>query len=93
MIRLFYIATLLAIIAITFTPTFDAVLSHHGKGEIPHTTQDDDCGCVCHMSADAVITAETIEIHFTVTRFEHNYCPFPPDPLAFTIDRPPELFS
>jgi hypothetical protein len=87
-----HIAALLAVV-VTLLTAFDAVIPHHDDAAIPHSAENDDCGCACHVAVDAVVTALTLEIHHAVASVENLYAHSQPDPPYASIDRPPELFS
>jgi hypothetical protein len=91
--RILFIAALLAVFAVTFVPTYEVALPHHDDTSVPHAAEDDDCGCICHLSVDAVVVALTMEIHQIETYTEYPYDHSRPDPIPVFLDRPPELFS
>jgi hypothetical protein len=91
--RLLLIAALLAIVTVTFVPAFDVIVPHHDDAATSHAAQDDNCGCVCHVSVDAVVVAETMEIYLIAIPVENPYDHSKLDPLYNSLDRPPELFS
>jgi hypothetical protein len=93
MIRLLLIVALWAFVAALFAPAFDVLMPHHDDAGFPHAAQNDDCGCLCHVVVDAVMSSERIEYHavsHSIAFFEHHSLP---DPLPASLDRPPELFS
>jgi hypothetical protein len=91
--RLLLLLVLLAVFAVMFAPALDVVIPHHDSATVPHAAQDDDCGCVCHVAVDAVVSAYHLEIHHFMAPAEHFISRSLPDPPPLSLDRPPELFS
>ena len=57
--RILLLVVLLSFFAVESMSAFEALHPHSDAGA-PHAAQDDDCGCLCHWSADAVVVSDGI---------------------------------
>lgn len=90
--RIFIFALLIAVVSVMFALSSDAVSLHHNHDAVPHNAHDD-CGCICHLTIDAMVSMTEIEIHQISAAFEHFYDHSFPQTIPASLERPPKLFS
>lgn len=66
---------------------------HHHDDAAPHASSDCDCGCICHLSLDAVVKMAATDLRLPSSSLEIIYLHPRLEPPPNSLDRPPKLFS
>ncbi|MFZ5432814.1 MAG: hypothetical protein ACOZB3_03470 [Calditrichota bacterium] len=66
---------------------------HHGDDLADHDGRSCDCGCLCHISTNAIPRAEIIETNVVSSITEVFFLHPKLDTPTYSLDRPPELHS
>jgi len=92
MSRIFILIALLAFLTLVLLPGL-LPACHDGDDAASHSSSDCSCGCICHLSVDAVVKTAATDLHLLSSSLEIIYLHPQLEPPPNSLDRPPKLSS
>lgn len=87
--RILTFAILLAFLTLVMAPALPAAC-HDSDDRASHHESDCDCGCICHISVNALVKTEAMDIQLTTAKVRITYHYPELDPPTKSLDRPPK---